>query len=76
MPDTGMRVPAAQILRQTAVQEEAAELGRNEYRENSAEYSASVVPAEIDGAGTERVKQTVINMFTPDNEYKNPDTTP
>jgi hypothetical protein len=76
MPDTGTRVPAAQILRQTAIQEEASELGRNEYRENSSEYSATTVPVEIDGSGTERVKQSVINMYTQDNEYKNPDATP
>jgi hypothetical protein len=75
MPDTGMRVPASQILRQTATQEEATELGKNQYRENDAEYSANVVPDEIDDAGTERTQLSAINMYTENNGYTNPDNT-
>jgi hypothetical protein len=72
MPDTN-RPAASEILRQTAVEQEAALLGKNEYREESAEYDATKVPTEIDGAKDERTKLTVMNMFSGDNEYKNPD---
>lgn len=74
MPDTN-RQPASTILRQTAVEQEAALLGKNEFREDSAEYDATKVPTEIDGAKEERIKLTVMNTFNGDNEYKNPDGT-
>lgn len=72
MPDTN-RIPAAQQLRQTATQKEAELLTKNTYQEESKEYSAVVVPEEIDGTKTERIQLTVMNTFNGDNEYKNPD---
>jgi signal recognition particle GTPase len=72
MPDTN-RPPAAQQLREVAVQEETKLLASNTFQEESKEYSASVAPAEINGAKDERTKLSVMNMFNESNEYKNPD---
>ena len=65
--------PASTILRETAIQEQKAELGKNEFREDSAEYTANSIPEEIDGAKEERIKLSVMNQFNEDAEYRNPD---
>lgn len=72
MADT-QKKPASQILRETAIQEQKAELGKNDYKENSDEYSFTSVPEEIDGAETERTKLSVMNQFTEEEGYTNPD---
>jgi len=72
MADT-QKKPASQILRDTAIKEQKAELGKNEYKENSSEYNATQVPEEIDGAEKERIKLKVMNQFTDEEGYKNPD---
>ncbi len=74
MPDTN-RPSAAQQLRQVAVQKETELLAKNDYQEDSKEYQidGSSTPTEINGAKQERTKLSVMNMFSGDNEYKNPD---
>lgn len=68
------RIPASTILREVATQKEAELTGKNEYADDGdKQYGVSKVPVEIDGAGTERTKLTVSNMYNADNEYKNPD---
>lgn len=74
MPDTN-RITAAQQLRQVATQKESELLGKNEYQSESTEYQidGSSAPVEINGAKQERTKLSVMNTFTNENEYKNPD---
>ena len=72
MPDTN-RVPAAQQLRDVAVQKEGELEAMNAFQPESKEYDATKVPAEIDGAKEERAKLTVMNSFTEAEFYKNPD---
>lgn len=72
MPDSSRR-PASLQLRETAEQEQIAELAKNEFRENSSEYGVTKVPEEIDGALEERTKLTVMNMYNENGEYRNPD---
>ena len=72
MPDTN-RPPASQQLREVAVQKEGELEAMNAFQPESKEYSANVVPAEIDGAKEERIKLTVMNPFTEAEGYKNPD---
>ena len=72
MPES-QRIAASDILRQTAVEQETMLRGKNEFRETSTEYSAGVVPDEIDGSKDVRTKLTVINLFTENQGYKSPD---
>lgn len=62
MPDNN-NPSAAEQLRQVAAQKENELLVKNTFQEESNEYSASKVPAEIDGALTERSTLSGMNEF-------------